>query len=65
MINLYLKKSEQRGSSGHSGQKNDISKKKLKTSQTFQISSLMYLQSFWLRNMHWKVAFSPHIICGT
>ena len=40
------------------GQKSsDILKKKKKTSQTFYIPSLMYLQSFWLRNMHLKMTF--------
>ena len=33
-------------------------KNKMKSSQTFYISSLMYLQLFWLRNMYLKMTFS-------
>ena len=32
--------------------------KKIKTAQTLYILYLMYLQSFWLRNMHLKTTFS-------
>ena len=34
----------------------------MKISETFYISSLMYLQSFWLRNMHLKMTFF-HTFC--
>ena len=42
----------------HFDQKMALAKKKMKTSQTFHISSLMYFQSFWLRNMHLKMTCS-------
>ena len=34
----------------------------MKASQTLYISSLMYLESFWLRNMHLKVTFSMYVL---
>ena len=46
-----------KGFTRHFSQKMASQKKKMKTSQTFYISSLMYLQSFWLRNMRLKMIF--------
>ena len=44
------------------GRKMASPKKNMKSSQTFYISSLMYLQSFWLRNMHLKTTFFISIL---
>ena len=52
-----------KGFTRHFGQKMAFPKKKMKTSQTFHISSLMYLQSFWPRNMHLKMTCSMGAYC--
>ena len=45
----------------HFGQKMATLEKKMKTSQTLYTSSLVYLESFWLRNMYLKTTFSVYI----